>query len=252
MTIRCATAVSARYGAAVSTRHGPAVSTRHGTARTQWFGCACLALAATACTTQLRRPALPVPSAEPFSVAALAAAIQADAGRSDHETDANVRSELAAEADRDADACLSREPQAVACLYGRAVAFGLQARVHPTHAIEFLNKMLDTLTRAESVDAGYDEAGPARVRALVLIRAPGWPLGPGDAEAGLADARRAVSLRPQYPPNLLALAEALARTGDAGGARESYQRAHEAAQSLPASADRDEWLSEAEQGLQRK
>ena len=227
------------------------MSTRLGTARTQWFGCACLALAAAACTTQLRRPA-PVQSAEPSSVAALAAAIQADAARSDHETDAQVRSELAAEADRDADACLSREPQAVACLYGRALAFGLQARVHPTGAIEFLKQMLDALTRAESVDAGYDEAGPARVRALVLIRAPGWPLGPGDAEAGLADARRAVSLRPQYPPNLLAQAEAQAKTGDANGARESYQRAREAAQSLPAAADRDEWLSEAEQGLQRK
>ena len=251
MTTRCGTSVSTRYDAAVSTRHGAAV-TRHGTAVTQWLSCACLALAATACTTQLRRPAPPAPSAEPSSVAALAAAIQADAGRSNHETDANVRSDLAAEADRDADACLSREPQAVACLYGRAVAFGLQARAHPTRAIEFLNRMLDTLTRAESVDASYDEAGPARVRALVLIRAPGWPLGPGDAEAGLADARRAVSLRPQYPPNLLALAEALAKTGDASGARESYQRAREAAQSLPASADRDDWMSEAEQGLQRK
>jgi tetratricopeptide (TPR) repeat protein len=244
VTIRCGTAVGARYGTAVSRRPGAG--------RAQRFSCACLALAVAACTTQLRRPAPPVQSAEPSTVAALASAIQADAGRSDHETDAHVRSELAAEADRDADACLSRAPQAAACLYGRALAFGLQARVHPTHAIELLNKMLDTLTRAESIDASYDEAGPARVRALVLIRAPGWPLGPGDAEAGLADARRAVSLRPQYPPNLLALAEALAKTGDESGARESYQRAREAAQSLPAAADRDEWLSEAEQGLQRK
>ena len=112
--------------------------------------------------------------------------------------------------------------------------------------------MLEVLTQAESADPNYDEAGPARVRALVLIRAPGWPLGPGDADAGLAAARRAVSLRPQYPPNLLALAEALAKTGDASGARENYQRARDAAQALPAAADRDEWLSEADQGLLRK
>ena len=92
---------------------------------------------------------------------------------------------------------------------------------------------------------------PARVRALVLIRAPGWPLGPGDAEAGLAAARRAVTLRPIYPPNLLALAEALATTGDRSGARENYARAHEAALALPAAADRDEWLREADHGLQR-
>jgi hypothetical protein len=151
VTIRCGTAVGARYGTAVSTRYGTAVSRRPGAGRAQRFSCACLALAVAACTTQLRRPAPPVQSAEPSTVAALASAIQADAGRSDHETDAHVRSELAAEADRDADACLSRAPQAAACLYGRALAFGLQARVHPTHAIELLNKMLDTLTRAESV-----------------------------------------------------------------------------------------------------
>lgn len=215
------------------------------------FGCVLLALAACACTASLR-PAPPVQNAEPSSVAALAAAIKAAASRSDHEPDAKARGELAAEADRDADACLSREPQAVACLYGRAVAFGLQARAHPVQAGEFLNKMLGALTRAESVDANYDEGGPARVRALVLIRAPGWPLGPGDADAGLAAARRAVSLRPQYPPNLLALAESLAKTGDASGARENYQRARDAAQALPPAADRDEWLSEADQGLQRK
>lgn len=112
--------------------------------------------------------------------------------------------------------------------------------------------MLDALARAESVDPDYDEAGPARVRALVLIRAPGWPLGPGDAEAGLVAARRAVMLRSDYPPNLLALAEALAKTGDASAARENYTRAREAALALPAAADRDAWLREADQGLQRK
>jgi hypothetical protein len=90
------------------------------------------------------------------------------------------------------------------------------------------------------------------VRALVLIRAPGWPLGPGDAESGLAAARRAVTLRPDYPPNQLALAEALVKTGDGDGAVQSYARAREAALAVPASPERDEWLHEADQGLQRK
>jgi pimeloyl-ACP methyl ester carboxylesterase len=112
--------------------------------------------------------------------------------------------------------------------------------------------MLDNLARAEAADPNYDEAGPARVRALVLIRAPGWPLGPGDAEAGLVAARRAVTLRPLYPPNLLALAEALAKSGDSSGASENYARAHDVALELPAAADRDEWLREADQGLRHK
>jgi len=77
-------------------------------------------------------------------------------------------------------------------------------------------------------------------------------LGPGDAEAGLAAARRAVALRALYPPNLLALAEALAKTGDSRGARENYLRARDAALALPAAPDRDEWLREADQELQRK
>jgi hypothetical protein len=178
--------------------------------------CTLLLLAAAACTGHLR-PAHPEPSAAPPSIAE--------------------------------PRC---DPQAAACLYGRALALGLSARAHPARAGEFLSNMLEDLARAESADANYDEAGPARVRALVLIRAPGWPLGPGDIEAGLVAARRAVALRPAYPPNLLALAEALAKNGDAAGARESYTRAHDAALALPAAADRDQWLREADQGLQRQ
>lgn len=213
-----------------------------------WGGWLLLALAA--CATH--RAAPPVESAPLASTAALAAAIELDARQSEHEPDPKIRGELAARASRDAQACLALEPQAAACLYGRAIALGLNARAHPTQAGALLTEMLGMLTRAEAADAAYDEAGPARVRALVLIRAPGWPLGPGDPEAGLAAARRALALRPQYPPNLLALAEALAKTGDRSGAQETYAHARQAALALPAAADRDEWLREASQGQQRK
>jgi hypothetical protein len=191
----------------------------------------------------------PAPLAEPESIDALAATIERDAKQSDRDTDPKTRGELAADASRKADSCLAMDPQAAACLYGRAIAFGLEARVHPLHAVDLLGSMLQTLARAETADPDYDEGGPARVRALVLIRAPGWPLGPGDAEAGLAAARRAAQRRPLYPPNLLALAEALAKTGDAGAARDAYARAYEAALALPASADREQWLQEANQAL---
>jgi hypothetical protein len=211
-----------------------------------------LILSAVACATRPESPQTPPSAAGPSSVAELAAAIEADSRRSDQETDSKTRTELAAEAGRDAQACLALEPQAAACLYGHAVALGLEARAHPTRAGELLNGMLDALARAESADPTYDEAGPARVRALVLSRAPGWPLGPGDAEAGLVAARRAAALKPLYPPNLLALAEALAKNGDASGARENYGKARDAALSLSGAENRDEWLREADQGLQRK
>jgi hypothetical protein len=210
-----------------------------------------LPLALAACAAPLR-PAPPAAVTAPVSVTELAAAIAADAKRSDTETDAKVREQLATDANSEALACLGHEPQAAACLYGEAVALGLEARAHPTRAGESLKNMLEELTRAEAADANYDEAGPARVRALVLLRAPGWPLGPGDTEAGLVAARRAVALRPLYPANLLALAEALTKNGDANGARDAYQRARDAAQALPESGDRDQWLHAADQGLQHK
>ncbi len=195
------------------------------------------------------RPAPPPPSAPPSTVGALAAAIDADSKRSDHETDSKARADIAADASRDADSCLALQPQAVACLYGRGIAFGLEARAHPTRAAEFLKNMLDALAGADAVDPAYDEAAPSRVRALVLLRAPGWPLGPGDADAALVAARRAVALKPLYPANLLALAEALAKTGDGSGARDAYSRARDAAIAMPTSEDRDEWLRESDQGL---
>jgi len=185
------------------------------------------------------------------TVEALAAAAQDAADRSEHEPSVTVRAELARQAVADADDCLAQAPHAAACLYARALALGLAARAHPAQALTLLTRMLDSLARAETADPGYDSAGPARVRALVLIRAPGWPLGPGDPEAALGAAQRAVGLKPQYPPNWLALAEAQAKNGARGDSRVSYARARESALALPASADRDDWLREAEQGLQR-
>jgi hypothetical protein len=221
-----------------------------------WLSAAAIALLLNACAATLKpKGVAPVPAAaqqnSPVSVADLAAAIAADSQKSDAAGDANTREQLAADAESKAQACLQLAPQAAACLYYHAIALGMQARAHPLRANELLKTMLESLNAAEAADAGYDRAGPDRVKALVLVRAPGWPLGPGDPDAALLAARRAVQLQPQYAPNLLALAEALSRTGDAAAARESYQRARDLALAAPPSADREDWLKQAEQALQR-
>jgi hypothetical protein len=205
------------------------------------------------CVAGCKTPSRPEPSAPvPTSVETLTAAIAADSARTERETDAKVREQLADDARRNGDACMALAPHSAACLYYQGIALGLEARAHPTRASELLKSMLDALGGADAVDPTYDQAGPSRVRALVLTRAPGWPLGPGDLDAAVVAARKAVALRPQYPPNVLALAEALTKSGDADGARDSYVRAHELALSLPPGIDRDEWLRDAEQGLRRK
>jgi hypothetical protein len=182
----------------------------------------------------------------------LVAAIQSDSARSDATTDGKVRAQLADEASSYADACMAKAPQAAGCLYGRGLALGLEARAHPTSANDALKSMLQALSSADAADPNYDEAGPSRVRALVLLRAPGWPLGPGDPDSGLTAARRAVELKPQYPPNLLALGEALTKTEDPAGAHDAYAKARDAAQAWPAGPDKDDWLRQAQQGLQKK
>jgi hypothetical protein len=212
------------------------------------IGVAVAAVTLAGCKLPPTRPAAPPSS---MTVEQLAAVVALDAQRSDLETDSKVRDQLAAEALQNAQACLERAPQAAACLYYDGVALGLKARAHPLQASEALKSMLDVLGGAEAADPGYNQAGPARVKALVLVRAPGWPLGPGDPEAGLAAARRAVALRPDYPPNVLALAEALAKTEDTRGALDTYRRAHDLIQALPPSRDRDDWLHEADQALSK-
>jgi tetratricopeptide (TPR) repeat protein len=200
------------------------------------------------CKAPLPRPAA---ASSSLSVDELAAAVAEDARRSDLTSDSTVRAQLAADAAASAQACLDRAPDAGACLYSKAIALGLEAQAHPLHAGDTLKMMLDVLGRAEAADPDYDEAGPARVRALVLIKAPGWPLGPGDPDSGLAAARRAVSLRPEYPPNVLALADALAKTGDTRSAKETYLRAQSMIEAMPPSSDRDAWRRQADQALGR-
>lgn len=206
----------------------------------------CIAAVLGACASQ--PPALPPPPAS-ATVADLTAAVLADSHRSDDASDAKVRSDLADDAMNNAKACVDRFPQTGACLYVRALGLGLQARSHPADAIGLLNSMLMDLGSAEDLDPNFDHAGPARVRALVLLRAPAWPLGPGDADSALEWARRAVMLQPQYPPNLLALAETQAKTGDARNAADNYAKARKLAEAMAESADRADWLRQAEAGL---
>ena len=217
-----------------------------------WLPCAALLLAACAGTHTAPAPATSSSwtPASPRTVDQLAAAVAQDAARNEHETDAKAREALAEDAGRNADACLAQDAHAAACLYYHGIALGLEARAHPLHAVDSLKAMIEALTGAEAADPQYDHGGPSRVRALVLTRAPGWPLGPGDPDAGLAAAQRAVTLDPSFPPNVLALAEAQAKTGDGQGARQSYAHARDLAQSLPPSTERDDWLSQANKALQ--
>jgi tetratricopeptide (TPR) repeat protein len=101
---------------------------------------------------------------------------------------------------------------------------------------------------AAAGDPAYEHGAPDQALALVYLRAPGWPAGPGDPDRGLEHARRALAIASDYPPNLLALGEALAATGDPAGARARYEEALTRARDAAAAGDADatEWIHDAE------
>jgi hypothetical protein len=186
-------------------------------------------------------------AADPGSTAALGGAIQAKIWLADHEPDAAVRRELAASAVDAGQWCERRAPDDPACSYGLALALGIQARENRATALDGVKVMVEKLRRAAAADPRLDHAGPERVLALVLLRAPAWPVGPGDKDAALEEARKAVALFADYPPNQLALAEVLAGNGANDDALVAAQRAAELAQARAAAGDPDapEWLAQA-------
>ena len=168
----------------------------------------------------------------------------------EHEPDAAERERVVAIAIEAAQWCGRRAPGSAACDYALAQALGQQARERPSTSRDGLARMVEALERAAVAEPTLDEGGPDRVLALVRLRAPGWPLGPGDAEAALANAGRAVALTPDHPPNQLALAEALARNGRPREAVAAYERALALAREREAAGDPDapEWAADAERG----
>jgi hypothetical protein len=181
----------------------------------------------------------------------LIGAVRAKAWLVEHGTDLATREADAVSAVHAAQWCGRRRPDLPACDYWLAIAVGLQAReVRPTAELG-MRTMVEALERAVARDPAYERGGPDRVLALVLLRAPGWPLGPGDADAGLIHARAAVRIDPDYAPNVLALAEALADLRERAPAREAYAKARELAVAARDAGDPDagEWVAEAERGL---
>jgi hypothetical protein len=208
--------------------------------------------------------ALAPPTAQPLaagsgqSPAQLLAAVQADAQRIDQSQDAAARAQLLDAASASARQCLAQAPNDAACPYAQAQVLGLTAREHSLEAPSLLKQMLASLAKAEALDATLDHAGPARLTAVVLLRAPPWPLGPGDVDAALAAAQRAVKRDPGYPPNLIGLAQAQSKADGAPQARATFNQAQQAVQAWAGvpdqsaaelDAERAQWQRAVEQGL---
>jgi hypothetical protein len=173
-------------------------------------------------------------------------AVRAKAFLLGREKDAARRLALAQSAVEVGQLCEERHPSAAPCDYWLAVGLGLLARERHAAAKDALSHMVELLRRAAKSDERIDSGGPHRLLAIVLLRAPGWPMGPGDAEAALPEAEAAARIAPDYAPNQLALGEALRKNGRE--AKAAYERARSLAQ---ASDDPDApgWTEDARTAL---
>lgn len=192
-------------------------------------------------------------SADERRVEGLLGAMRAASFRVERERDKAERERLAAEAVQLGQWCQRRAPPDAACAYRLAIALGQQARDRTSTAKDALEKMVKLLREAIAKDPRLDQAGPHRVLALVLLKAPGWPLGPGDPEQALREARAAASLFPDAAVNQLALGDALAGNDQAGEARAAWERAAALAAKDAAAGDPDaaRWRDEARADLAR-
>jgi hypothetical protein len=192
-------------------------------------------------------------AADEQRVDALLGAMRAITFRIERERDAPIRARLAQEQVQLGQWCQRRAPSDPACDYRLAIALGQQARERASTGKDALGKMVELLRRAITAAPELDSGGPHRVLALVLLRAPGWPVGPGDPEAALGEARAAAGLFPDAPENQLVLAEALGKNGSSSAARAAYQRARELASAARGTGnpEADKWGAEASAGLER-
>lgn len=189
--------------------------------------------------------------ADPRATEGLYGAVVADAWLIEHEKDAKLRGPLAAKAVQAGQWCDRRAPGSPLCDYALAIALGVQARENPSTAFDAMKLIVERLQRAALADPKLDRAGPSRVLALLLVRAPGWPTGPGDAEAAVVEAKKAVGYFPDYPLNQLTLAEALLASGSPDEGRAAAQHALKLAKDRAAADDPDaaDWIRDAEKLL---
>ncbi|NOZ94800.1 MAG: hypothetical protein GXP47_08700 [Acidobacteria bacterium] len=157
----------------------------------------------------------------------------------EHLEDPEERGRLAGEGVGLGQLCLQRAPGDPRCRYRLALALGQQARERPSTGLDGVRRMVKLLRGLTKEAPALDHGGPERVLALVLLRAPGWPAGPGDPEEGLEQARRAVALAPEDARNRMVLAEALLADGQKRAARKALERARELARKAAASGDPD-------------
>lgn len=105
---------------------------------------------------------------------------------------------------------LAREPNSAPGHYYLAMNLGklAQAEAPSLAAYHLVHEVEREFLQAAALDVRFDHAGPARTLGELYFQAPGWPLSVGSKHKAREWFERAAALAPDYPENLLNLAEA--------------------------------------------
>ena len=96
--------------------------------------------------------------------------------------------------------------QDAATSYYYSICLGVAVRNSIMAAMRYMDKLHMHLKRAVRESPNLDHGGPLRTLGYFKIKAPAWPVGPGDAEEGLEMLQTAAERFPDYPPNQIYVA----------------------------------------------
>src|ERR1700722_9679737 len=104
--------------------------------------------------------------------------------------------------------------------YYLALNLGQLAQAETLSALKLVREMSRELLAAKDLDAHLDFAGPDRSLGLLYRDAPGWPMSLGNKAKAREFLEEAIELAPDYPENILNLAETESKWGETAGARQ--------------------------------
>ncbi len=134
---------------------------------------------------------------------------------------ATNKEERAAIANQGITACsdvIAREPESAAAHYYLGMDLGQLARAEFLGALRIVREMEREFKSAAELDPQLDYAGPERCLGLLYRDAPGWPASIGSKRKARSFLEEAARLAPDYPENILNLAESDLKWRDTSGA----------------------------------
>ncbi|HEU6448877.1 MAG TPA: hypothetical protein VFV23_10620 [Verrucomicrobiae bacterium] len=114
---------------------------------------------------------------------------------------------------------VSARPKSVEGHYYLAMDLGALAETETFGALKLVKEMEREFKTAVGLDEKFDFAGPDRNLGLLYRDAPGWPASIGSKRKAREYLERAEKIAPDYPENILNLAESCLNWGDPKRAR---------------------------------